>query len=106
MCSKGLLKRMLPFFATFAVAIFITSFFVDLSAPRFGRGRWMRHMECDRRMDMELQQQREEIKRLHEQLDGRQMKIVTMDDTEMDEIPNDIRVPLPPPHPVVPHARH
>ena len=104
MCSKGLLKRILPFFATFAVAIFITSFFVDLSAPRFGRGHRMHHeME---RMQMELQQQREENRRLREQLDGGKMNVVTMEAPEMDEIPLDVRVPLPPPHPIAPHARH
>jgi len=32
----GFVKRFLPFLAAFAVGVFITSFFVDLSRPRFG----------------------------------------------------------------------
>lgn len=39
--SKGFLLRILPFFATFAIGLFIASFFVNISAPSFrgGRGR-------------------------------------------------------------------
>ena len=104
MCSKGLLKRILPFFATFAVGLFIASFFVDISGHRWRPGHRMHHeME---RMQMELQQQREENMRLREQLDGGKMKIVTMEAPDMAEIPLDVRVPLPPLHPVAPHTRH
>ena len=104
MCSKGLLKRILPFFATFAIGLFIASFFVDVSGSRFGRGRYMRHEMQQLRFENE--RQREEIRQLHEELDGRHMKIVTMDAPAMDEIPLDVRVPLPPSAPVAPHARH
>ena len=99
MCSTGLFKRILPFFATFAIGLFIASFFVDISAPRFGRGRWMRHeME---RMRVENEQQRDEIRQLHEKLDGRRMRSVTLENRDLDEIPMDVRVPLPPPPPRV-----
>ena len=104
MCSKGLLKRILPFFATFAVGLFIASFFVDVSKPRFGRGRHMRHEM--QQLRMENQRQREEIRQLHEQLDGGQLMPSATNAPEMDEIPLDVRVPLPPPHPVAPHAKH
>ena len=99
MCSKGLFKRILPFFATFAIGLFIASFFVDISAPRFGRGRWMRHeME---RMRVENEQQRDEIRQLQEQLDGHRMRSVTLENRDFEEIPMDVRVPLPPPPPRV-----
>ena len=103
MCSKGLLKRMLPFFAAFAVGLFIASFFVDIGRPRFGRGRWMRHEM--RELRIENERQREEIRQLHEQLDRSRMMPSAMDAPDFDEIPMDIRVPLPPPRPVVPHAK-
>ena len=46
---KGVLKRLLPFAATFAVAVFITSFFVDLHRPgRFAEFRMRRYQECQR----------------------------------------------------------
>ena len=39
MCNKGFLKRMLPFLATFAVSVFIVSFFFGFGGSRFrGRG--------------------------------------------------------------------
>ena len=101
MRSKGLLKRILPFFATFAVGLFIASFFVDISAPRFGRGRWVRHeME---RMRVENEHQRQEIRQLHEQLDAaRRMRSAALENRDdFEEIPMDIRVPLPPPPPRV-----
>ena len=103
MCSKGLFKRMLPFFATFAVGIFIASFFVDIGRPRFGRERWKRHEM--QRMQIENEQQREEIRQLHEQLDGCKMMPSAMDAPDFDEIPLDIRVPLPPPRPVAPRIK-
>ncbi len=34
------IKRALPFFAALVIGVFITSFFVDLSRPRFGKHRW------------------------------------------------------------------
>ena len=103
MCSKGLLKRLLPFFATFAVGLLIASFFVDISGPRFGRGRHMRHEMHQLRI--ENQQQREEIRQLHEQINGGRMRSSDIDAPDMDEIPMDVRVPLPPPRPVAPRAK-
>lgn len=107
MCSKGLFKRILPFFATFAIGLFIASFFVDISAPRFGRGRFARHEF--QRIQIENQQQREELRQkdgeirlLHEQLDhALRIKPSTLDSRDFDEIPMDVRVPLPPPPPRV-----
>lgn len=65
MCSKGLVKRILPFFATFAVGLFIASFFVSVGAPGFrfhGRG-WERHQMFER-LQIENEQLRNENLRL------------------------------------------
>jgi len=54
MGSKGWIKRVLPFFATFAIGIFIAGLF-GFGGPRFGRhGRWQMRAEMDRlRMENE-----------------------------------------------------
>jgi hypothetical protein len=70
---KGVLKRLLPFAATFFVAVFITSFFVDLSAPRFGNWRargWERHRMYERVM-CENEQLKNENLRLRNELENR-----------------------------------
>ena len=55
---QAVLKRALPFFATFAVALFITSFFVDLNRPRFFRG----HGKGRFHEIQQLRQERDELK--------------------------------------------
>lgn len=65
MCSKGLAKRLLPFFATFAIGLFIASFFVSVGAPGFrfhGRG-WERHQMFER-LQIENEQLKNENLRL------------------------------------------
>lgn len=62
---SGFLKRALPFFATFAVALFITSFFVDLRGPRFG----MRACGLERhKMKQRLSAESEQLRRENEDL--------------------------------------
>ena len=86
MCYKGFLKRILPFFLTFALGLLIASFFVTIKVPNFNSGRqsWRyQHREYDRRMELENQRLREENTILKRQLAERQ--------DEMSELP-----PLPP----------
>ena len=57
-------KRLLPFFATFAVGIFVASFFVNISGPQFGyreRGKCRHEM---RELRIENEQLREDNMRL------------------------------------------
>ncbi len=70
--SKGFITRALPFVAAFAVAVFITSFFVDLNRPRFGGFRARRHHEMNR-LRIENQELRNENLRLQEQLGNKKM---------------------------------
>lgn len=70
--SKSLIRRALPFAATFVVAVFITSFFVDLNRPRFGGFRAKRHHEMQR-LRMENQELRNDNYRLREQLENQQL---------------------------------
>lgn len=70
MFSKGFFKRMLPFLATFAVGIFIASFFVSISAPSFrGKGFGKRHHEM-KRLRFENEQLKNENLRLKNQLEN------------------------------------
>ncbi|MGI9035486.1 MAG: hypothetical protein ACR2GD_05545 [Pyrinomonadaceae bacterium] len=57
-CSKGLLKRFVPFFAAFAFGLLVANFFVSVAAPsfQFGRG-WHRQSEYRRCWRMENQRQ-------------------------------------------------
>jgi hypothetical protein len=65
MWGKVFIKRVLPFFLTFCVGIFIASFFVSIAAPnfQFNRGR-RKHQQYDRMMELENQRLREENARL------------------------------------------
>lgn len=68
MGSKGFLKRMLPFFATFAVGIFIASFFVNIGGPSYRmRGKRFHEMQ---RLRIENEEQRNEILRLRDELEN------------------------------------
>lgn len=96
MCCKGLLKRLLPFFVTFAVGLFIASFFVSIAAPRFNgfnRG-GKRHSEYNR-LKAENERLRAEIERLKMEVADRELRRVdTVPAFEMD---SDIPPPPPPP---------
>ena len=69
MGSKGFIKRMLPFLATFAVGIFVASFFVSISGPNFrGRSFGGRHKEM-KRLRLENEMLRNENLRLKNQIE-------------------------------------
>lgn len=97
MCCKGLIKRILPFFLTFAVGLFIASFFITIAAPTFSfqsRG-WSRHQQYHRQMEFEKQRLEEENYRLKRQL---------AESDSQDFLPTDLKyaVPAPPPLPPAP----
>ncbi|CAN5430717.1 hypothetical protein BH10ACI1_BH10ACI1_16570 [soil metagenome] len=76
MCCKGFFKRFAPFFLTFAVGLFIASFFVAVAAPNFSfrRGGFNRHREYDRQRESELRQLRIEKSRLESDLEKEKIK--------------------------------
>lgn len=77
MCSTGFVKRMLPFFATFAVGLFIASFFVSITGPNFRTRGWERHKQNER-LRAENEQLRNENLRLKNQLDNQSMTLDEM----------------------------
>lgn len=94
MCGKVFIKRVLPFFLTFAVGLFIASFFVTIAAPsfKFNRG-FRRHQQYHRAMELEVQRMREENSRLKRQLADKN----SQDLLDIDAV--DFPVPPPPPMP-------
>ena len=77
MCCKGVLKRIVPFFLTLAIGLFIASFFVDLAPRPLFADRSGRH-PC-RDFQSMYYQQREENERLQQQLDQMQQNPVTLE---------------------------
>ena len=86
----SLVKRVAPFFLTFAVGLFVASFFVTVAAPNFQFRRGLnKHQQYHRRIESENQQLREENNRLKNRL------------AEVEKsdwvLPSDLDVPPPPP---------
>jgi len=112
MCCQGFLKRVVPFFLTFAAGLFIASFFVTIAAPTFqfkNRGWKANHRQYDRQQELEIQRLREENMRLkneaqqkigkfdaiyHMNVDG---SVKSIEKMEIDGISVDSLVPPPPP---------
>ena len=101
MCfSKGFIKRLVPFFLTFAVGLFITSFFVTVAAPsfQFKNRAWKKnHKQYDRQRELDIQRLREENIRLKNQLNSQNSDAVDFQELKFS-------VPPPPPLPPAPPA--
>jgi len=101
MCfSKGMIKRLIPFFLTFAVGLFIASFFVTVAAPSFqlpNRSWRKNHKQQDRQRELDIQRLREENIRLKNELSDK-----TSDTVDFQELK--YSVPPPPPMPPAPPA--
>ena len=96
----GFIRRILPFFAAFAVGVFIASFFVNIGFQRWRGGeRERRHYEM-KVLRMENQELKNENLRLKNDLDSQSWS----HDPEI--APDfDLDVPPPPSRPVAPHAK-
>ncbi len=98
MCCKGFVKRVVPFFLTFAVGLFIASFFVSIAAPNFQfRRDFRKHSEYHRTMESKIQRLTEENARLKRELSERERREMTSYAFE-----NDFDIPPPPPMPPAP----
>lgn len=94
MCIKSVIKRIAPFFLTFAVGLFIASFFVSVAAPSFQFRRGFNHREMDRQMKFENQQLRDENESLKNRLNEMERRDCVLNP--------DIEVPPPPVAPSIP----
>lgn len=115
----GWIKRVLPFVATFAVGVFIASFFVDIGASRDRCRRGKKHPEMQR-LAAENDALKNENLRLRNQLDnleswqsehlvphghgvgdGDGIRVLELPETGIDGLP---APPAVPPRPVAPKA--
>ncbi|HEY8558767.1 MAG TPA: hypothetical protein VIL74_00080 [Pyrinomonadaceae bacterium] len=91
----AVIKRVAPFALTFAVGLFIASFFVTVAAPnfQFKRG-FNRHREYHRRIESENRRLREENNRLRNRVAEMEKRDWVLD--------RDLDVPPPPVPPIAP----
>ena len=97
MCCKGFIKRILPFFLTFAVGLFIASFFVSVAAPsfQFKNRDGKKHREYHR-LKYENRQLRERVQRLERE------RSMAASEFEVNlDVPPPPMPPMPPPAPRV-----
>lgn len=93
---KGLLKRVIPFFLTFALGLLVASFFVSVAAPNFSN---FKRKNCRERYreNYQLRIENERLQQRVRELEQRQI----FDDLKFK--PNLLEpVPPPPPMPVSP----
>jgi len=96
MCCKGFVKRVVPFFLTFAVGLFIASFFITIAAPNFQfRRDFRKHREYHRTMESKIQRLTEENARLTRELVEKEKRDMTNYAFEYD-------LAVPPPLPMPP----
>lgn len=100
MTFVSVLKRVLPFVATFAAGLFLASFFVDLSPPSM-ESRGHRRGRCREHQGLRMQylRERERNEQLQQQLDALQQNPIDLKHTEHWNVP-ELDVPPPPPPPV------
>ena len=100
MSGMGFIKKVVPFFLTFAIGLFVASFFVSIAVPNFKipNRSWKRHQQYHQRIESENQRLREKNLRLERELaeKERQEEIVFSPDANFD-------VPPPPPMPPAPY---
>jgi hypothetical protein len=99
MQAIGWIKRVLPFVATFAIGVFIASFFVDVGASR-DRCRKGRKFQEMHRLRAENEELRNENLRLRNQMEidvERLMPSHEWEGTALDGLPHPLPVAPPPP---------
>jgi len=90
-----MLKRVLPFFLTLAVGLFIASFFVDLTPRGFAFPERKRGGRCQN-FESLYYQEHDRAERLQQQLDQRQQNAITLELRR-----SEVKAPQPPPPPSV-----
>jgi len=98
----SIIKRVAPFVLTFAVGLFIASFFVTVAAPNFKFNRGIsKHRQYHRRIEAENQRLREENLRLKSRVSEMEKRDWVLDEAPT-SIPNLPEAPAAPAVPVVP----
>jgi len=97
MLYRGLLKRFLPFFLTFAVGLFIASFFMAISSPSFNfrRSGTHKHREIQR-LRIENKELRMDVLRMKRELEEARRNSFDVTFPVEEVPPFEMDVPLPP----------
>jgi hypothetical protein len=95
MCCLGVFKRVVPFLITFALGLFVASFFVSLAFPSFPASRRQMKMRECHRVQMNYEELQQENQRLRDELAEARAKMVR-------DFESDIRLAVPPPPPIAP----
>lgn len=104
MLYKGVLKRGLPFFLTFAAGLFIASFFVTVASPSFSFPRKSHKFREIQRLREENRDLKKTNCELRKQLEEMRRASETTDLNRLDEISVfEADAPPPPPPPRKPH---
>ena len=99
-CSKGLLRRFVPFLATFALGLLIANLFASAAVPNFNYGRETRQRQPHSCWRMENRRLKEENFRLRQQAADDNIR----QNTEFSGDINELVPPPPPLPPVAPRA--
>ena len=104
MLYKGIFKRVVPFFLTFAAGLFVASFFVTLAMPNFSTWRSNRVSHKYRelqRLRMENRELRDTNCRQRKELEELRRKAASIElgDFEIAVPPVELDAPMPPPPP-------
>lgn len=90
MCCKGFLKKIVPFFLTFAVGLFIASFFVSVAAPNFSfkNRNWRKnHRQYHQQIESENRRLNDENYRLKKELAEKERRESITSDFEYMDVP-------------------
>lgn len=102
MMFLGVLKRIVPFFLTFAAGLFIASFFINIASPSFNfprKSHKFREMQRLRQDNDRLQRENAELRRQLEETGVKTGWAITSGPQTFDP-------PTPPPAPRVQYPRH
>ncbi|MEJ7848861.1 MAG: hypothetical protein WKF92_12315 [Pyrinomonadaceae bacterium] len=106
MFYKGFIKRIVPFFLTFAAGLFIASIFVPLSIPNLKMPSRGSHKYREvQRLRSELNESRRESNELKKEIRELKQNAINAEFDAFEGVPPvAIDAPPPPPDPVVPHS--
>ena len=90
MCCKEFLKRVAPFFLTFARGLFIASFFVSIAAPNFSfksRNWRQNHRQYHQKIESENRRLKDENIRLKKELSEKEKLEAIVSEIEYTDAP-------------------
>ncbi len=82
----ALLKRLVPFFTALALALFVSSFFINLAAPRFNFRRERMMRQCQEMQNLRTENQRLRMELLRQQNENFESVPTVRTETRLGEV--------------------